>query len=151
MEASDRVSVWDRVLLFVVVAVALYALVLVVAGLRLGDAVFDQLGFGPADGHILDSQREYVRLVYGILGAAIVGWMITIGAIVAGPLRRREPWAWWAIVAATSVWFLLDTGLSVVLGFAGHALFNVAFAIALAVPLAALKPGLESRRSASIP
>jgi Mn2+/Fe2+ NRAMP family transporter len=147
MESADGRSSWDRVLLLVVVAVAIYAVALVVAGLWLGDTVFDLLGFGPEDGNIDDSQRDYVRLVYGILGAVIVGWMMTIGAIVVGPLRRREAWAWWAIVTATAAWFVLDTGLSLVLGFVGHALFNVAFAIGLAVPLAAIKPDLQKPRT----
>jgi hypothetical protein len=139
MESTDDTGLWDRVLLVVVAAVAVYALALVFAGLWLGDTLFDLLGFGPEDGNVVESQREYIRLLYGILGAVIVGWMTTIGAIVVGPLRRREVWAWWAISIATLIWFLLDTGLSLVLGFVGHALFNVVFAIGLAVPLAALK------------
>lgn len=140
MDSRDGPGVWDRVLLGVVVAVVAYAIALVVSGLFLGDMVFDRLGFGPDDGDIAGaSSRAYLRLVYGILGAVIVGWMTTIGLIVIGPLRRREKWAWWAIVSAVAAWFVLDTGLSVVLGFVGHALFNVAFAVALAVPLAAIK------------
>lgn len=43
---------------------------------------------------------------------------------------------WNAIVSGVVVWFLLDSGLSVVLGFAGHTLFNTAFAIALATAFA---------------
>lgn len=143
MRMDTRAAIWDQLFLLVVGCVALYALVLVVAGLWLGDAIFDDLGFGPEDGAILDDQRPYIRLVCGILGAVIVGWMMTIAAIVAGPLRRREPWAWWAIVSATLVWFILDTGLSLSLGFVGHALFNVAFAIGLAIPLAAIRPQLK--------
>jgi hypothetical protein len=106
--------------------------------------VFDLLGFGPEDGNVETAQREYVQLLYGILGAVIVGWMVTIAAIVVGPLRRREPWAWWAIVMSVTIWFVLDTGLSLVLGFVGHALFNVAFAIGLAIPLAGIKRDIES-------
>ena len=78
----------------------------------------------------------------GILGAVIVGWMATIGAIVVVPLRHGEPWAWWAIVMSVSIWFVLDTALSLVLGFVGHALFNVAFALGLARPLTAIKRDL---------
>jgi len=47
-------------------------------------------------------------------------------------------------VVAVTFWFVLDTGLSLVLGFVGHALFNVAFAVALAVPLTAIKLGASS-------
>lgn len=127
-------------MLVVVLAVTAYAVGLVVAGLFVGDEVFDRLGFGPADGDIVDGRpREYVRLVFGVLGAAIVGWMVTFGAIVLGPLRRRQTWAWWAITAASIVWFVLDTALSLALGFVGHALSNIVFAVALGVPLAAIR------------
>lgn len=144
MDSTDRSTVWDRVLLIVVAGVVTYAIGLVVVGLFLGDQVFDRLGFGPDDGDIFDrTPRRYVRLVYGIIGAVIVGWMTTIGAIVVGPLRRREAWAWWAIVMAVTAWFVFDTGISLVLGFVGHALFNVAFTLALAVPLAALRRELR--------
>lgn len=141
-QPSPRAGLWDRLLLLVVGGVTVYALGLVLFGLVLGDQVFGRLGFGLDDGEIVgETQREYIQLVYGILGAVIVGWMLTIGAIVVGPLRRRESWAWWAVVTASAVWFVLDTGLSLILGFVGHALFNVGFAIALAVPLGAIRNG----------
>ena len=144
MESSGRSVIWDRVLLAVVVGVAVYGVGLVGFGLFLGDHVFDRLGFGPDDGNIADGRsRDYVRLVFGILGAVIVGWMTTIGAIAVGPLQRREAWAWWAVVSAVAVWFTLDTGLSLVLGFVGHAFFNAAFAGALAVPLLAIRRELR--------
>ncbi len=140
MDSCVRSGPWDRLLLVVVAGVSVYALGLVMFGLVLGDQVFDRIGFGPDDGEIAgDVPREYIRLVYGILGAVIVGWMTTVGAVVIGPLRRRESWAWWTIVIASAVWFVLDTGLSLLLGFVGHGLFNVGFAIALAVPLAAIR------------
>lgn len=140
MAPSAKTGLWDRLLLIVVGVVTIYALGLVLFGLALGDQVFDRLGFGPDDGRIVgETQRTYVQLVYGILGAVIVGWMLTVGAIVVGPLRRRERWAWRAVVSASAAWFVLDTGLSLILGFVGHGLFNVGFALALAVPLGAIR------------
>lgn len=143
MHADRSPQVWDNVLLVFICGVVVYALGLIVVGGFVGDQIFDRLGFGPADGEITDGvQRDYVQLVYAILGAVIVGWMTTIGAIAIGPLRKRETWSWWAIVAAVTVWFVLDTGASLVLGFVGHALFNVGFALALAVPLVAIRRDL---------
>lgn len=144
VDSITRSTGWDRVLLVVLAGVIAYAVGLVVAGLLLGDQIFDPLGFGPDDGDIAAGRpRDNLRLVYGILGAVIVGWMITIAAIVGGPLRRREVWAWWAIVSAVAARFVLDTGLSLLLGFVGHALFNVGFMMALAVPLSAIKQELR--------
>ena len=143
MDVATSRSVWDRILLAVIGIVIAYSLALIVVGLSLGDTVFDRLGFGPDDGDITSERsRDYLRLVYGILGSVIVGWMLTIGAIVNGPLRRRERWAWNAVAAGTGAWFVLDTGLSLFLGYVGHAGFNLAFAVALAVPLVAIKNDL---------
>ena len=126
--------------MLVVVAVALYGIGMVVAGLVLGDHVFEPLGFGPADGDVrTGQQRDCVRLACGILGAVLVGWTVTIGAIVLGPLRRRERWAWWAVSSAAAAWFVFDTGLWLAFGYGGHAAFNVGFALALVVPLAAMR------------
>ncbi|WP_235045305.1 hypothetical protein, partial [Candidatus Microthrix parvicella] len=47
MTATEQPTRWDRFLLVVVGIVATYAFGLVVAGLFLGDHVFDRLGFGP--------------------------------------------------------------------------------------------------------
>jgi hypothetical protein len=111
-----------------------------VLGLTIGDVVFDPLGFGPDDGDITsDTSRSYLRLIFAVLGAVIFGWMVTIAGLVVGPLARRERWAWNTTVVATAMWFLLDTGASLLLGFVGHALFNVGFGIALAVPLIAIQ------------
>lgn len=128
----------------VVVGVAVYALVLVVAGGFVGDEIFGRLGFGPADGEIPDGPpHDYVRFVYGVLGAVIIGWMATIAAILRGPFRRRETWAWWAVAGALLLWFVVDTTLSIVLGFMGHALFNTGFLVAMGVPLIPLRPRLR--------
>ena len=143
MEQSASWTIWDRILTSVLMLVGAYAVALVTMGLFLGDMMFDPLGFGPRDGGIAgDAERGYLRLVYGILGAVIVGWMLTLGAIVVGPLQRRERWAWNTIASSVAAWFLLDTGLSLALGYEGHALFNLVFVIALAVPLAGIKSGV---------
>ena len=131
---------WDRFLLGVVFVVGSYGVAMVVAGLTIGDGLFAALGFGPEDGAITsDDGRRYLQLVYGVLGAVIAGWMLLLGMIVVGPLARREPWAWRAVVAAAALWFVLDTGVSLVLGFVGHAAFNVGFGVALAAPLVAIR------------
>jgi hypothetical protein len=44
------------------------------------------------------------------------------------------------LVQSLTLWFLLDTGMSLVLGYPSHALFNVPFAVALGIPLVNLRP-----------
>ena len=133
--ASGR---WDRWLVTVLVAVLAYAGLLVVHG-SLADALFSRLGFGMA-GTGIDSAagRRHVLLIYGVLGATMIGWSLLLLAVVTGPLRRREPWAWRAVIGSVGGWFLLDSGFSLAIGSPAHAIFNVVFLAAVAPPLVGL-------------
>ncbi len=134
-------SGWDRVLLSLTVLTAVYGLAMVAAGTLVGDQLFDRLGFGPGNGGLeSESQRSYARFIFGVLGSVIVGWMTLLGFITTGPFRRRERWSWFAWLSSIVVWFVLDTGMSLALGWNTHALFNVPFAVALATPILALRP-----------
>lgn len=129
---------WIRSLEAVLVLVLAYALLLVVAGSVAG-SLFSAFGFGPAAAIDTDEFREYLRLPYMVLGAVLAGWALTLLQIVRGPLRDGETWALPLIARSLGMWFILDTGMSLVLGFPTHALFNVPFGLALGIPLAKLK------------
>lgn len=131
-------GLWDRWLVAVLVVVLAYSALLVVRG-SVADEVFSRLGFGMA-GTGIDSTagRRHVLLVYGVLGATMIGWAVLLLAVVTGPLRRREPWAWLAVTGSVGCWFALDSGLSLALGSPAHAAFNVVFLVAVAPPLIGL-------------
>jgi hypothetical protein len=74
-----------------------------------------------------------------VLGAVMAGWTLLIIQLVRGPLREGSPWAFKVLVQSLVLWFALDTGMSLVLGYPTHALFNIPFAIALGVPLLSLR------------
>lgn len=123
----------------VLVLVLGYSLMLVVAGATAG-SLFSRLGFGPEDSVDTDAVRDYLLLPYMVLGAVMAGWTILMIQIVRGPLRENSPWAWAFLVRSLSLWFVLDTGMSLVLGHPTHALFNLPFAVALGIPLLRLRP-----------
>jgi hypothetical protein len=75
-----------------------------------------------------------------VLGAVMAGWSLLMMQIVRGPLREGSRWAWLMLVQSLVLWFLLDTGMSLVLRYPTHALFNVPFAVALGIPLVSLRP-----------
>lgn len=130
-----------RVLTYVLVAVGAYALMMVAAG-GLVQEMFDVLGFGADGAQVNDGDpREYVLFIQGVLGAVIFGWVLLMLAVVSHGLTPDPDGPWWnVLVRSVSGWFLVDTGLSLAMGSWQHALFNVVFLAALAVPLAALRP-----------
>ncbi len=126
---------WRRWLLLAAGLVSVYAVGLVVAG-STASRLFDLLGFGPRAVVPEGEARSYVLFTYAVLGAVLTGWMLLIMGIAAGPLRDHQPWAWPTLVVSLGTWFVLDTGISLVLGFLPHAVFNLGFAAALCLPLA---------------
>jgi len=89
---------------------------------------------------------HYMTFVYGVLGAAMVGWSIMLASMLLTSFQRGERSAWWAIIASICVWFVLDSAFSLSMGFWQNALFNVAFFILFSVPLAATYTHFNRRR-----
>ena len=123
----------------VLAGVCIYSLILVLAG-RTAGSLFAWFGFGPDESIDTSAVRDYLRLPFMVLGAVMAGWSLLMIQIVRGPLREGSRWAWLTLVQSLTLWFLLDTGMSLVLGYPSHALFNVPFAVALGIPLRSLRP-----------
>jgi hypothetical protein len=131
-------SAWIIWLQIVLAMLLGYSLVLVFAGSVAG-AWFSALGFGPPEGASAPEVRDYLKLPFMVLGAVMAGWTVMMIQIVRGPLREGSAWALSVLISSLVVWFVLDTGMSLALGFPLHALFNVPFALALAIPLIKLR------------
>jgi len=127
---------WLEVVLFLVL---IYSLLLVFAGTTAG-SLFSWFGFGPEESINTAAVSDYLRLPYMVLGAVMAGWAFLMIQIVRGPLKEESTWAWTFLVRSLSLWFVLDTAMSLVLGYPMHAVFNLPFALALGIPLAQLRP-----------
>ena len=125
---------WLQIVLIVLLA---YSLVLVFAG-SVAELLFSAMGFGPPEA-IDSATRDYLKLPFMVLGAVLAGWAVTMIQIVRGPLRDGSGWALSVLTRSVALWFVLDTGMSVALGFPTHALFNLLFAAALGIPLLRLR------------
>lgn len=123
----------------VLTLVLIYSLLLVFAGTTAG-SLFSWFGFGPDKSIDTDPVRDYLLLPYMVLGAVMAGWVFLMIQIVRGPLKEGSVWAWTFLTQSLSLWFILDTAMSLVLGYPMHALFNIPFAVALGIPLVRLRP-----------
>ena len=122
----------------VLILVLIYSLLLVFAGTTAG-SLFTWFGFGPEESINTAAVWDYLRLPFMVLGAVMAGWVFLMIQIVRGPLKEGSAWAWTFLTQSLSLWFTLDTGMSLVLGYPMHALFNIPFAVALGIPLVRLK------------
>lgn len=134
--SRQRYITWLEAVLFLVLG---YSLLLVFAGATAG-SLFSWFGFGPQESIDTDAVQDYLLLPYMVLGAVMAGWAFLMIQIVRGPLKDKSTWAWTFLVRSLTLWFVLDTGMSLVLGYPMHAVFNLPFAVALGIPLARLKP-----------
>ena len=131
-------NVWIRWLEVVLIVVLVYSLLLVFAGTVAG-SLFSLLGFGPPEAIDTADVRNYLKLPYMVLGAVLAGWTVTMLQLVRGPLRDGATWVVPVMGRSLGLWFVLDTGMSLALGYATHSLFNLSFGIALAIPLVRLR------------
>lgn len=123
------------VLRVVALGAGAYALLLACAPEVVDRLVFTPLGFGLLSHGRGDGGTAFTMRV---LGAVLVGWMVLVHEVVRGPLADGQMWAWRALSVCSAIWFVVDTGMSLAVGFPTHAAFNVIFGIALGVPLWAL-------------
>lgn len=73
------------------------------------------------DGDMPAQAAELRAFLFGPLGGTIAGYFLMQTFVVWGPFRRREPWAWHAILWAMLLWFVVDSAMSTLHG----AFFNV--------------------------
>ena len=133
---------WIRWLQVVLGMLLLYSLLLVFAG-RIAEDLFTFLGFGPPETLAFGEGDDYLRLPFMVLGAVLAGWSVLMLLLVRGPLTAGQPWVVGLLFWPVAAWFVLDTGMSLALGYPSHALFNLPFFFALGVPLFMLRSRQE--------
>jgi hypothetical protein len=96
-----------------------------------GDLIAGSLGAA----HRAAAIGPFKAYVYGVLGGSLFGFAASVFSIARFGIARREKWAWWTVLAASILWYALDTGGSIRTGVLLNAAGNTLF---LAVILAAL-------------
>jgi len=130
------------------------------AGVGILLATLDSLAiFGPwnagidavfAENEQIGSEARAVKsFLLGPLGGTILGMFVLCGFVAAGPFKRREPWAWWAITSSLLAWFVLDSAVSIAHGaWFNVALINCGALVAEGLPLVMTYRAFSDRRTA---
>jgi uncharacterized membrane protein YhaH (DUF805 family) len=56
-----------------------------------------------------DAAYSYIKFLYGLLGAVMIGWIVALFYILLHPFRRGEIEGWFAMTASILVWFTIDS------------------------------------------
>jgi len=88
------------------------------------------------DGQIAPETIRFQQWIYGVLGATIAGWGVTVAFLARHPFRNKERWAWNAIALGVTLWFITDTAISLYFRVYFNAAFNGVVFLAVVIPLA---------------
>jgi len=122
---------------------------------------FDWMVYGgydasPVQTHLNGGEtRRYAGFIFQVLGAIILGWAVLLAWVARGPgqldtaaAHRVAEWGWRGIAISFAAWFVVDTTMSLIMGYWQNAVFNTLFGVAMALPLAAGWPRGGARKPA---
>ncbi len=129
---------WDGWLIAVTASVIAFSASLLVLP-QLSQSLFDSLFARQLAAHqpFEPSAANYLRFVYGVLGAVMIGWMVSLLFLIAGPFRERTRLGWCAVSLSVLLWFAVDSGFSIWVGFWENAALNTGFLVLFAPPMIA--------------
>jgi hypothetical protein len=106
-----------------------------------------------AGGRMDASGAAFSRFVFGVAGAIMASWGLTVLLLVRFALADGQRWAWWTIAAAIDLWYVVDTSISAYYGVWINVVMNTFFLVLYAVPLLAIRRRFVAsarRRSATM-
>jgi hypothetical protein len=136
---NRQLDFWWYWLIIVASGVIVFSFSMVIAPNLVQQLLFDTMFFSSAQMQTIfgNTAASYILFMYRVLGAVMIGWMISLLFILAGSFRQGERQGWYAVTASIMVWFLIDSGFSISTGFWQNAVFNVIFFVLFIIPLAA--------------
>jgi len=127
-------TLWWRGLVFAAGFTVMFGLAMVFLP-DLTQWYFNSIIFGTADNPFDVDAKRYIVFAFGVLGAVMIGWAVSLLILIFIPLRRGEIWAWWTIAASIMIWFVIDSAFSVISDYSGNAVSNGAFLLIFALPM----------------
>jgi len=77
----------------------------------------------------------FQQWVFGVWGATVAGFGLLAGLVGGNAFARRERWARNALAAALTLWYVLDTAVSLYSRVWINAVFNTVVLVAMLLPL----------------
>lgn len=79
--------------------------------------------------------KAFQQFVYGLLGAAMIGWGIMMTYVASHPFRKQEQWAWHCFTWSVIFWFITDVTISIYHQVYINAYLDIFFLLLFAIPL----------------
>ncbi len=140
-------DLWCNVILVVGLLVVLLSLGMILPPLP-GVAFFNFVLFAePSFPSAMTAEGiAYAELLYGVLGSVNIGWMILLMWIAHTGLRSGDAAAWRISILSIGLWYLLDSGLSILTGYWQNAVTNTSLLLPFAISLFMIRRHIQARR-----
>ena len=125
---------WQRWLLILAIAfVVLGAMMTLPFGANLFDGLINPVFW--KNGAMPDNVNTFKTFIYGVLGAAMVGWGMLFAFIVHYPFRQKEKWAWNCLLTGFTVWLPFGLYVSIRGSVYANVVGDIVFFVLVLVPL----------------
>ncbi|TPV92929.1 MAG: hypothetical protein B7733_23150 [Myxococcales bacterium FL481] len=125
---------WQRWLLVLGIAFVVFGAVLTLPfGASMFDSLINPIFWGTE--HIPPPANAFKLFVYGVLGAAMVGWGGLLAFIAYHPFRQKRPWAWKCLATVFPVWFVFGLYVSMRGGVYWNVVGDILFFLMVMMPV----------------
>ena len=83
--------------------------------------------------------EQLKKWMFGVSGAVMVGWGLSMLYVVNYPFRQKEQWAWRCIFYPVLAWYLIDSSISAYFGVGFNVLINSILFLQIVAPLLFLR------------
>lgn len=92
-------------------------------------------GVSEPPAHFSAEAMHYVHFAFAMTGCVMLAWLLSLVAVVNGPFRRGEPWAYKTVAGSIALWYAVDNLCSLYMGFPANVAFNSAAVLPAAIAL----------------
>ena len=78
---------------------------------------------------------NHINWIYGVLGAVMIGWGLVIAMLGYRLIKEDLNWVWNIIIASVTIWFIIDTGISIHYCVLENAILNTVVLVLTAIPV----------------
>lgn len=87
------------------------------------------------EGDMTPAAESFFHWTFGVWGSTLAGWAVALIFLARYPFKRKEKWAWNAIVVGIAVWFPTDTFVSAYFRVHFNVILNLVILVLVILPL----------------
>ena len=129
-----RFNFWHRWLIILSIMFVVFGVVMLFPALFNTDLSYINSAFWES-GITPKEAKVFYTWILGIYAAMLISWAGFILAILFYPFKKKEKWSWYCLLTCFSIWFLIDTLVSLASGVYLNAINNCIWYILLLLPL----------------